>query len=122
MIIRELFDADEAYLKKNLPFFDPERHSWRILYGPTPRTPSEYLYEVGYGVYGRGGSLAELAVRWYPLDNDCLAPRLEVYGDSLVLLGSPLHMRLIESLEDPEDFTPEDFVSKLLGLGVDFRR
>lgn len=122
MNIRELFDADEAYLKKNLPCFDPEQHSWRILYGPAPRIPSEYLYEVGYGICDRSGSLAELAIRWYPLDGGRLAPRLEVFDDAFVLLGSPLHISLIESLADLDDFTPLDLMSRLMGHGVDFRR
>lgn len=122
MNIRKLFDAEEAYLKKNLPYFDPEKHGWRILYGPTPRIPNVYLYEVGYGVCGRSGSLAELAIRWYPLDGGILAPRLEVFDDSFVLLGSPLHIHLIKSLAELDDFTPADFMSKLMGHGVDFRR
>lgn len=122
MTIRELFDADEAYLKKNLPCFDPEQHSWRILYGPAPCIPNEYLYEVGYGVCDRSGTLAELAIRWYPLDGGQLAPRLEVFDDAFILLGSPLHISLIESLADLDNFTPLDFISKLMGYGMDFRR
>lgn len=121
MSIRERFDADEVYLKKNLPGFDPEKHGWRILYGPMPRTLNEYIYEVGYGVCGRDGSLAELVMRWYPLD-DGPAPRLEVYDDAFVLLGSPLHMHLIETLAGMDNFEPEDFISKLLSHGVDYRR
>lgn len=119
---RELFDADEAYLKKNLPHFDPEKHSWRILYGPTPCIPSEYLNEVGYGVCDRCGSLAQLAMRWYPLDGGHLAPRLEVFEDSFVLLGSPLHIDLIKLLAHLDNFTPVDFLFRLRGHGVDYRR
>lgn len=59
-------------------------------------------------------------MRWYPLGNGKTTPRLEVFHDAFVLLGSPLHKVLIEKLNGMGDFGPAEFIGKLQAGGVCF--
>lgn len=113
---------DRAYIEK----FYPERYSDDLYWGFTQFSRENYTNavnldakdEVIYGIYSTDGSvLAEMAMRWYRINNENV-PRIECFLDAFLLLKSPMLQILFEKLQNvPENLSPEDFSRLLLSMG-----
>ena len=114
--------ADIKYFMTIDDSFNPKGKYWGFMCDSREKGINhirhDYVDRITYGVYNLpGGCYLEMSMIWQEVSGE-FVPKINAYSESISLLRSPTHIKLLEKLQAfPVLFTPCGFSQLLISLG-----